>query len=102
MLSYGTQINYGEGEGRFSLQVSVLIQLMSGAVDKMILSMRFWLDLKYDQDRRPSYRKWASVILSGPGFSIEGVDLPELGKLGVRGVAMPDVSVMKRTRCRCS
>ena len=38
MLSYGTQINYGEGEGRFSLQVSVLIQLMSGGADKMILS----------------------------------------------------------------
>jgi hypothetical protein len=101
MSSYRTQINIMAKGSCFPFQVSVLIQVVSRAVEKMILSRRD-SDLTY-QDGRPSHRKWASVISSGPGFSTEGVDLPELGKLGVKGVAMPDaLSVMKRTRCRCS
>jgi len=48
--------------------------------------------------RQDSYRKLASVVSTGSGSSINGVDALESGKLGVTGVAMSDAdSDIKRT-----
>lgn len=55
------------------------------------------ISLVMSESAKP-YRKCAAVMSVGPGTST-GVSVPEEGKLGVMGVAIPDAaSDMKRTR----